>query len=133
VAEVPVVCLRPLVIYPASGEEGATNEAEVCRVQCDLRIQNVRVAYNIIAVQAFCTGLEPRLADCSAIPTNGGRGSVKTYKTSRYESEALRIWPQRCITAKLARFNNSFSQVQCNSCKTRKCGSGCSFYRTLFL
>jgi hypothetical protein len=50
----------------------------------------------------------------------------RSYKVSRYKSEALRLWPQRCNAAKPTQCCNSFPQVQgCN------CGSGCSFYRTL--
>jgi hypothetical protein len=53
------------------------------------------------------------------------------YKASRYKSEALRLWPQRCNTVKPTRRYDSFLQVESNSCKICCCGSGCSFYRTL--
>jgi hypothetical protein len=33
------------------------------------------------------------------------------YKASRYKSEVLRLWPQRCNTAKPTRWYNSFPQV----------------------
>jgi hypothetical protein len=53
-----------------------------------------------------------------------------TYKPSRYKSEALRLLPQRCNTAKPTRCCNSFPQVQSDCRKICSCGSGCSFYRT---
>jgi hypothetical protein len=52
------------------------------------------------------------------------------YKPSRYKSEALCLWSQRCNTAKPTLRYNSFPQVQSDICKTCNTGSGCSFYRT---
>jgi hypothetical protein len=37
---------------------------------------------------------------------------ISDYKASRYKSEALRLWPQSCNTAKPTRCYNSFPQVQ---------------------
>jgi hypothetical protein len=53
------------------------------------------------------------------------------YRPSRYNSEALSLWPHRCNIAKPTRCCNNFPQIQSNSCKKYNCVSGCSFYRSL--
>jgi hypothetical protein len=60
----------------------------------------------------------------------GRTSGSRLYRASRHESEALRLWPQRCHTVKPTRCYNSLPQVQSKSCKTCNSGSGCSFYRT---